>query len=93
MHSEEGGFLVRNTGLSRDGRINQDCRYRSIDGRCNWLKKDESYLGSTGQPRSHNWGQTNYADGISKPHEGSCGQLSQGLQQDLLVVRVLEVDL
>lgn len=45
-------------------------RYRSVDGRCNWLKKDESYLGSTGQPRSRDWGQTNYADGISKPREG-----------------------
>ncbi|KAJ6569058.1 heme peroxidase [Mycena capillaripes] len=48
----------------------EDFWYRSVDGRCNWLKKDESYLGSTGQPRSRDWGQTYYADGISKPREG-----------------------
>lgn len=44
--------------------------YRQPDGRCNWLKAGQSNIGSTGYPRSRDWGQTSYADGISKPREG-----------------------
>jgi hypothetical protein len=44
--------------------------YRQLDGRCNWLKVGQSDMGSTGYPRSRDWGQTTYADGISKPREG-----------------------
>lgn len=44
--------------------------YRQPDGRCNWLKDGQSQIGSTGYPRSRDWGQTAYADGISKPREG-----------------------
>jgi len=44
--------------------------YRQHDGRCNWLKAGQSHIGSTGYPRSRDWGQTMYADGISEPREG-----------------------
>ena len=44
--------------------------YRQTDGRCNWLKAGQSTIGSTGYPRSRDWGQTTYADGISQPREG-----------------------
>jgi cytochrome P450 len=44
--------------------------YRTADGTCNWLKKGESYIGATGQPRSRDFKQTTYADGISLPREG-----------------------
>lgn len=44
--------------------------YRQPDGRCNWLKDGQSHIGSTSYPRSRDWDQTSYADGISKPREG-----------------------
>jgi peroxidase len=44
--------------------------YRQPDGHCNWLKSEQTNIGSTGYPRSRDWGQTTYADGISKPREG-----------------------
>ncbi|EJD49621.1 hypothetical protein AURDEDRAFT_182766 [Auricularia subglabra TFB-10046 SS5] len=44
--------------------------YRTPDGRCNWLKRGESLIGSTGQPRSRDFDQTTFADGISAPREG-----------------------
>jgi hypothetical protein len=44
--------------------------YRRSDGHCNWLKTGQSHIGSTGYPRSRDWDQTTYADGISKPREG-----------------------
>jgi hypothetical protein len=44
--------------------------YRQPDGHCNWLKDGQSQIGSTGYPRSRDWGQTTYADGISKPRQG-----------------------
>ena len=44
--------------------------YRQPDGRCNWLKAGQSHIGSTGYPRSRDWGHTMYADGISRPREG-----------------------
>ena len=44
--------------------------YRTPDGSCNWLKAGQSHIGSTGYPRSRDFEQTTYADGISKPREG-----------------------
>jgi peroxidase len=44
--------------------------YRQPDGKCNWLKAGQTDIGSTGYPRSRDFGQTTYADGISKPREG-----------------------
>jgi hypothetical protein len=44
--------------------------YRTADGSCNWLKAGQSNVGSTGYPRSRDFEQTTYADGISKPREG-----------------------
>ena len=44
--------------------------YRQPDGHCNWLQAEQSHIGSTGYPRSLDWGQTSYSNGISKPREG-----------------------
>lgn len=51
--------------------IDDHCdRYRSADGSCNWLKRGEAHIGATGQPRSRDFKQTTYADGVSAPREG-----------------------
>jgi peroxidase len=44
--------------------------YRQPDGHCNWLKAGQSGIGATSYPRSRDFGQTTYADGISAPREG-----------------------
>jgi peroxidase len=44
--------------------------YRLPDGSCNWLKQGQTIIGSTFQPRSRDFGQTTYADGISAPRHG-----------------------
>ena len=44
--------------------------FRQYDGRCNWLKDGQTQIGSTGYPRSRDWGQTTYADGVSAPRQG-----------------------
>ncbi|KAG8533893.1 uncharacterized protein KY384_001634 [Bacidia gigantensis] len=44
--------------------------YRTDDGSCNWLKKDDFSTGATGMPKVRDYNQHYYADGISKPREG-----------------------
>ena len=44
--------------------------YRTDDGSCNWLKKDEFSTGAMGMPKVRDYNQHSYADGISKPREG-----------------------
>ena len=44
--------------------------YRTDDGSCNWLKKDEFSAGAMGMPKVRDYDQHHYADGVSKPREG-----------------------
>lgn len=44
--------------------------YRTDDGSCNWLKKDETSMGAMGTAKTRDYDQHSYADGISKPREG-----------------------
>ncbi|EPE06557.1 animal heme peroxidase superfamily [Ophiostoma piceae UAMH 11346] len=44
--------------------------YRTYDGSCNWIKAGESGQGSYGEPKSRDYGQYFYADGISEPRHG-----------------------
>ncbi len=44
--------------------------YRTDDGSCNWLKKDEFSTGAMGTAKVRDYNQHFYADGISKPREG-----------------------
>jgi hypothetical protein len=44
--------------------------YRTYDGSCNWLKHNQTKEGQAGQPKSRDYDQHAFADGISKPREG-----------------------
>ena len=44
--------------------------YRTYDGSCYWLKAGEIDIGQSGTARARDYGQTSFADGISKPREG-----------------------
>ena len=44
--------------------------YRTDDGSCNWLKKDEFSAGAMGTQKVRDYNQHSYADGISKPRDG-----------------------
>jgi hypothetical protein len=44
--------------------------YRTYDGSCNWLKQNEISAGQMGTPKTRDYNQHAYADGISKPREG-----------------------
>lgn len=44
--------------------------YRTYDGSCNFLKKDDSSEGATGMAKARDFGQHHYADNISAPREG-----------------------
>ena len=44
--------------------------YRTYDGTCNWIKIGETAEGSFGAPKSRDYDQYTYADGISQPREG-----------------------
>lgn len=71
MYQQEGELLVSSTSAPAKSLFSMSCyRYRSANGACNWLKKGESHLGSTFQPRSRDFNQHSYADGISQPREG-----------------------
>ncbi|KAG5788785.1 hypothetical protein H9Q69_012156 [Fusarium xylarioides] len=43
--------------------------FRTYEGHCNWLKKDESGEGSVASARPRDYQQYTYADGISKPRK------------------------
>ena len=44
--------------------------FRTDDGSCNWLRKDEFSMGAMGTAKTRDYNQHSYADGISKPREG-----------------------
>ncbi|EEH35462.2 hypothetical protein PAAG_06509 [Paracoccidioides lutzii Pb01] len=44
--------------------------YRTTDGSCNWMKKDEINEGRIGMAKARDYGDHHYADGISKLREG-----------------------
>ena len=44
--------------------------YRTADGSCNWLKKDEFSTGATGMAKVRDYNQYSFTDGVSKPRDG-----------------------
>ena len=69
----EATHLFSHLGYPLDPRCTVDRSrwyYRTDDGSCNWLRKDESTIGAIGTARARDYDQYFYADGISKPREG-----------------------
>lgn len=72
-HTEEVAALFSHLNYELEPNctaIKQNFWHRLPDGSCNWLKRGQTYLGSTFQPRSRDFDQTTYADGISAPRQG-----------------------
>ncbi|KAH8647317.1 heme peroxidase [Xylariales sp. PMI_506] len=70
---EEAEYLFRHIAHPLDAKCISDKSswwYRTQDGSCNWLGRDESDIGSVGTMRSRDYNQHAYADGISKPRDG-----------------------
>lgn len=73
LPSGEAEELFKNLGYPLDPKCTVDKSkwwYRTYDGSCNWLKKDETNEGQIGMAKSRDFGQHAYADGVSKPREG-----------------------
>jgi peroxidase len=75
LHSAQGEAeeLFEHLEFPLDTRCTSDRSswwYRTQDGSCNWLKQGEAHIGSIGEPKSRDYNQYTYADGIGKPRDG-----------------------
>ena len=69
----EAEYLMKHLPYPLDPRCTGDRSkwwYRTYDGSCNWLKKDEISQGQFGTAKSRDYNQHSYADGISTPRVG-----------------------
>ena len=69
----EAEYLFKHLPYPLDPRCTGDRTkwwYRTYDGSCNWLKKDEISQGQLGTAKARDYHQYSYTDGISTPREG-----------------------
>jgi len=63
-------YYQKQIGLPLDDNCLHNYYFRSLDGSCNWLVKDEHTIGMAGTALHREYGQVSFTDGISKPRDG-----------------------
>ncbi|OAA66830.1 heme peroxidase [Niveomyces insectorum RCEF 264] len=72
-HAHEAQQLFRSLGFPLDPACIADKArwwYRTYDGACNWLKAGEAGQGGYARPKSRDYDQHAYADGVAEPRAG-----------------------